>query len=92
VAYPNPKIYHMAHKINQDGGVSALCFKKLKPINLAVASWTYRRTAVTCPKCQRILAGMAYEQHPSPIDPLGGRSANLWRGRHVLFWLAQQQP
>lgn len=59
--YLNPKIYHMASKINQNGGVSALCFKKLKPINLSVASWTNRRTAVTCPKCLRILAGMAYE-------------------------------
>ncbi|CAB4190032.1 hypothetical protein UFOVP1193_30 [uncultured Caudovirales phage] len=61
MAYPNAKIYHMASKINQDGGVSALCYAKPKAINLRSASWTNRRTAVTCPKCQRILAGMAYD-------------------------------
>lgn len=65
MTYPNPKIYHMASKINQEGGVMALCFKTPRAINLRTASWTNRRTAVTCPKCQRILAGMAYESSKS---------------------------
>jgi hypothetical protein len=60
MVYPNPKIYHFAAKINERGDVSALCFAKPRPINLRVASWTNRRTAVTCPKCRRILAGIAY--------------------------------
>jgi hypothetical protein len=47
------KTIHMADKINQDGGVSALCFASPKPINLKLATWTNRPGAVTCGKCLR---------------------------------------
>jgi|GEM_PF-3816985 len=47
------KTIHMADKINQDGGVSALCFTTLRPINLKLATWTNRPVAVTCRKCLR---------------------------------------
>jgi hypothetical protein len=49
------KIYHRGDKINQRGGVSALCFVKPKAINLQKATWTNRDEAVTCPKCLAIL-------------------------------------
>jgi len=50
-----PKVYHRGHLVNSDGGVSALCFKSPRPINLAVAMWTNRDDAVTCPKCKAML-------------------------------------
>lgn len=54
-----PKKQHWAAKINGNGDVSALCFAKPRPINLRVASWTNRADAVTCPKCQKMLAARA---------------------------------
>lgn len=47
-----PKLYHMSDKVNEHGGVSALCFKQPKAIDLRIASWTMRAEAVTCPKCK----------------------------------------
>lgn len=38
-----------------DSGVSALCFKRPRAINLRVASWSNRVEAVTCKKCLAIL-------------------------------------
>jgi hypothetical protein len=55
MAYPNPKIYHRAKSIREDGAVSALCFKQERPINLRIASWTNRDEAVTCPKCRALM-------------------------------------
>jgi len=49
------KLYHMADKVNQRGGVSALCFAKPKAIDLTRALWTNRKEAVTCKKCLAIL-------------------------------------
>lgn len=48
--------YHMGDKINQRGGVSALCFLKPRSIDLTRACWTNRKEAVTCKKCLILLA------------------------------------
>lgn len=47
---PKPKIYHRAHLVSSKG-VSALCFKRPRSINLRQAMWTNRDEAVTCKKC-----------------------------------------
>lgn len=49
------KTIHMAGKINTEGEVSALCYVKPRPIDLAKASWTVRAEAVTCRKCRAVL-------------------------------------
>ncbi len=49
------KLYHMAAHHNDSGQVSALCFKTLKPIDLAKELWTIRPAAVTCPACIKIM-------------------------------------
>jgi hypothetical protein len=49
------RFYHFAAKVNASGGVSALCFVRPLAINLRRASWTLRREAVTCAKCQQLL-------------------------------------
>jgi hypothetical protein len=46
---------HRGHKASIKG-VSALCFKRPRAIDLRVATWTNRDEAVTCPKCLAILA------------------------------------
>ena len=53
--YHDKKTYHMAAACNNLGGVSALCFKRHRSINLQIASWTLEPDAVTCEKCLRIL-------------------------------------
>lgn len=53
------KRQHFASKVNEDGGVSALCFTTLRSINLRRASWTIRPLAVTCPKCKRLMNRLA---------------------------------
>ena len=37
------------------GQVSARCFKKPRPINMDIASWTIRDEAVTCKKCLALI-------------------------------------
>ena len=49
------KTYHFADKIDEDGNVSALCFKAPKAIDLGRASWTIRAEAVTCRRCKAAL-------------------------------------
>lgn len=49
--YRDNKIYHMADLVNENGGVSALCYKKPKSISLKQASWTTDKNLVTCKKC-----------------------------------------
>jgi hypothetical protein len=53
------KLYHMASKVNERGGVSALCFAQKRSIDLRRASWGLRPEAVTCPRCKRLLAQIA---------------------------------
>ncbi len=57
--YHDHKVYHMAHKLDANGNVSALCFKTPRAINMSRASWTVRIRAVTCPKCKAALADAA---------------------------------
>lgn len=51
-----PKTVHFGTKVNQYGGVKALCFGVDRAIDLSRATWTNRREAVTCRKCNRIIA------------------------------------
>jgi hypothetical protein len=50
------KTIHKAGKINQLGGVSAICFKSPRSIDLQRATWTICDEAVTCRICLAILA------------------------------------
>lgn len=50
-APPRPRVRHKADKVDMDGRVSALCFRRLQPIDMRKAAWTLRWEAVTCPKC-----------------------------------------
>lgn len=48
-----PRIYHRAALVS-DKGVSALCYKRPRAIDMRPESgqtWTTDDTAVTCPKC-----------------------------------------
>jgi hypothetical protein len=49
------KIVHKAGKINENGHVSALCFRKPRPIDLTRASWTLVDKFVTCGHCKQQL-------------------------------------
>ena len=51
--YRDRKKYHMGRYWNPRGEVSALCFKRPRPIDLKVALWTIRWDAVTCRACLR---------------------------------------
>lgn len=48
------KPVHMAHQVNRNGGVSALCFAQPRPIRLSVATWTLLWRFVTCKKCLKL--------------------------------------
>lgn len=48
-------IRHFAKLISPTGGVSPLCAKKPRAINMKRASWTLGEKAVTCKKCQELL-------------------------------------
>jgi hypothetical protein len=52
---PRRRVIHRAAKINEQGGVSARCFKRPRAIDLRRASWTIRDEAVTCPKCAALI-------------------------------------
>lgn len=43
----------MAHLINQNGDVAALCSKTPRPINMKRATWTTDINAVTCAACKK---------------------------------------
>jgi hypothetical protein len=66
------KLYHMASKVNEQGGVSALCFAQKRSIDLRRASWVLRPESVTCPRCKRLLA-----ERPTLDTPLT-RCAKLY--------------
>ena len=53
------KLYHMASRVNEQGGVSALCYTQKRSIDLRRASWVLRPEWVTCPRCKRLLAHIA---------------------------------
>jgi hypothetical protein len=55
--HDGPQLVHFAHLIAPDGGVSPLCAKAPRRINVKRATWTNRPGAVTCPRCiQKITA------------------------------------
>ena len=50
--YHDRRVYHMAKLTDGKGGVSPLCAKKPRRLNLARHQlWTIRWEAVTCSKC-----------------------------------------
>ena len=51
--YCDHKRYHLAAMMDENGNVSALCFKKPHSIDLRRALWTITPGAVTCPACVR---------------------------------------
>jgi len=54
------KIYHRAKLINSRGGVSPLCAKVPKSLNLKREMWTIVDRDVTCPRClEKIRARVA---------------------------------
>jgi hypothetical protein len=59
---PNAKVIHRADRVNAAGGVSALCFRQPKPIDLKVGSWTLVDKAVTCRRCRAAIAARGKAQ------------------------------
>ena len=59
---PPARMYHRADKINDKGGVSALCFTKPRTINMRRESWTMTDASVTCPKCMALMKGRRTSQ------------------------------
>ena len=53
--YHDRKVYHFARQWRADGAVSALCYKRPRPINLRIALWTITVKAVTCPRCLKMI-------------------------------------
>jgi|GEM_PF-6272912 len=53
------KRVHMGASVNQRGQVSALCYRRRRPIDLRAATWTNRTEAVTCPACRAALDTLA---------------------------------
>jgi len=49
------RIVHRAHLVNSNGGVSPLCAKKPRVLDLRRATWTNRDGSVTCPRCLALM-------------------------------------
>jgi len=49
------KIIHRAGQVSQVGDVSAVCYKRPRPIRLALETWTIVDNQVTCEKCLRAM-------------------------------------
>lgn len=49
------RLVHMAAGLSRNGDVSARCYRRPRPINLKRATWTLRLSAVTCPRCKKII-------------------------------------
>jgi len=49
------KIYHYPKMMSQNSDVSPLCAKTPRKLNLSTDSWTWDKTAITCPKCLKVL-------------------------------------
>lgn len=60
--YHDIKVYHFANLFNERGGVSALCFKSPRSINLRRALWTVIPQYVTCAKCIKALASLPIDE------------------------------
>ncbi len=52
---PGQRIVHRAKLINERGGVSPLCARTPRAINLKRATWVLRDEAVTCPRCLSLM-------------------------------------
>ena len=46
---------HLAQHVRADGAISPLCAVRPRALALARSTWTLDPTAVTCPRCQRLL-------------------------------------
>lgn len=63
---PPKRVRHRGDKINQRGGVSALCFSKPRAIDMKRATWVMNDDAVTCPKCRALILARTGGAKPSP--------------------------
>lgn len=52
---PNPKPYHMARLVDEQGNVSPLCASTPRKLDLRRETWTNRPEAVTCKNCLEAL-------------------------------------
>jgi len=53
------RIVHLAGSVSPCGDVSAVCFKKPRPIDMKRATWTTSTDLVTCKRCLAKLASSA---------------------------------
>jgi len=53
---PPMRVRHRGALVNSGGGVSALCFKTPRAIDMKRASWTLIDSGVTCLKCLALIA------------------------------------
>lgn len=60
---PRQRIVHRARLINPDGGVSPLCAKTPRAIDLRRATWVLRDAGVTCPKCLKLIKERARKKY-----------------------------
>ena len=67
VTLPPTRMYHRGDKINQRGGVSALCFAAPRAINMTRATWTMSDDAVTCPKCKALILARSTSDTSAPL-------------------------
>lgn len=56
---PPLRVRHRGALVNAKGGVSALCFKTQRAIDMKRASWTLIDSGVTCAKCRSAIARKA---------------------------------
>ena len=54
--YHDIKKVHLAQLISNTGGVSPLCAKKPRRLNLKKASWTLVKKLVTCKRCLALIS------------------------------------
>lgn len=53
--YNDVKVFHKANKINQNGRVSALCYKNPRPIPATRRYIMFSTEGVTCKRCLKML-------------------------------------
>jgi hypothetical protein len=68
--YFDRKVYHKAAKINANGDVSALCYKRPRRIPLERGqSYVMFAGEVTCPRCRKILSTRQAGPHGDEFGP-----------------------
>lgn len=63
------RIVHLAGAVTPSGDVSAVCFKKPRPIDMKQATWTTSTDLVTCERCLAKLASIGAALFASSASP-----------------------